>query len=92
MIAKEMDKILAFDHKMQRESKREHTEGCCIIHLSPDYIFKLRATMTSVTEREKRASMYTGKIIQLANFFRYYSFKILSQSYFHFKLVVWLAS
>ena len=44
---------------IQRESKREHTEGCCIKYLSLDYIFKLRETM--VTEREKRSYMYKGK-------------------------------
>jgi hypothetical protein len=39
---------------MQRELKKEHTEGCCIKPLYPDYIFKLRGTMASVTDREKR--------------------------------------
>ena len=24
------------------ESQKENTEGCCIKHLSPDYIFKLK--------------------------------------------------
>ena len=62
MIAKEMDTILSLIANMQTESKREHTEGCCIKHLSPDYIFKQRVTMASVTERKKRPSIYTGKI------------------------------
>jgi hypothetical protein len=31
--------------------------------MSPDYIFKLRETMASVTEREKQPSIYTGKIV-----------------------------
>jgi hypothetical protein len=48
---------------MQRESKIKLPEGCCIKHLSPDYIFKLRATMESVTEMEKCPSMYKGKIV-----------------------------
>ena len=56
---------------MKRVSKQEHTQGCCLKHLSPDDIFKLRATMASVTEREKSPSMYTGKI------FRYYTILIL---------------
>jgi hypothetical protein len=62
MKAKEMEKILAFDCKycIQRELKREHTEGCCIKHLSPDYIFKLRASM-AIRDREGEVSMYTGK-------------------------------
>ena len=60
MIAKER-KFWRLIANMRRESKREHREGCCIKHLSPDYIFKLRATMASVTEREKRSSMYMGK-------------------------------
>ena len=52
MIAKEMEKIMAFDCKYA-EGVEKKTEGCCIKHLSPDYIFKLRATMVSVKEREK---------------------------------------
>jgi hypothetical protein len=40
---------------MQTKSKRKH--------LSLDYIFKLRETMASVTEREKHPSMYMGKIV-----------------------------
>jgi hypothetical protein len=32
-------------------------------HRSPDYIFKLRATLASVTERENSPAMYTGKIV-----------------------------
>ena len=61
MIAKEMEKSLAFDC-IYAELKREHTEGCCIKHLSPDYIFKLRATMASVTERGKCPSTFSDII------------------------------
>jgi hypothetical protein len=56
MIAKEMEKILVQYANMQTELKRQHTEGC-IKHLSPDYIFKLWATMASMTEREKCPAM-----------------------------------
>jgi hypothetical protein len=60
MIAKEIERILAFDCKYaEGVEKKEHTEGCCIKHLSPDYIYKLRATMASVTEGEKHSSMCT---------------------------------
>jgi hypothetical protein len=45
MIAKEMEKILAFDCKYaERVEKRTH-KRLFIKHLSPDYVFKLRATM-----------------------------------------------
>ena len=54
MIAKEMEKILAFDCKYA-DGVEKRTQK------APDYIFKLRATMASVIEREKRPSMYTGK-------------------------------
>jgi hypothetical protein len=47
MIAKEMEKMLAFDCKYVDGVKKENTFHCCCIkHLSPDYIFKLRASMT----------------------------------------------
>ena len=59
-------KILAFDCKYaDGVEKRTHRRLFCIKHLSPDYIFKLRATMASVTEREKCPSMYTVKIVVL---------------------------
>jgi hypothetical protein len=35
-----------------KRSQKENAEGCCIKHLSLDYIFKTKATMASVTERE----------------------------------------
>ncbi|XP_071211410.1 uncharacterized protein [Salvelinus alpinus] len=49
---KEMEKILAFDCKCGG-SRKENTDGFCIKQLSTDYIFKLRATMATVTEKEK---------------------------------------
>ena len=62
MTAKEMEQTLAFDCKYADiVKKRTHRRLCCIKHLSPDYIFKLRATMASVTERVKCPSMYMGK-------------------------------
>ena len=61
MIVKEMEKILAFDCKYaEGVEKRTH---CCKKHLSLDYIFKLRATMASVTESEKHPLIYMGKIV-----------------------------
>jgi hypothetical protein len=54
MMAKEMEKILPLDCKYtDRIEKRTQK--------APDYIFKLRATMASLTEREKCPSMYMGK-------------------------------
>jgi hypothetical protein len=40
------------------ESQKENREGCCIKHLSLDYIFKLRATMASMTEGEMFINVY----------------------------------
>ena len=57
MIVKEMEKILPFDCKYEMESKREHT---VVKRLSPDYIFKLRATMASVKEKGKHPSHVYG--------------------------------
>ena len=54
MIAKEMEKILQFDCKYA-DGVEKRTQK------APDYVFKLRATMVSVTEREKRSSVYTSK-------------------------------
>jgi hypothetical protein len=65
MIAKDMEKILAFDCKYAEGVEMENTEGCFIKHQSPDYIFKLCATMASVTERDKHSSMYTDKTLNL---------------------------
>jgi hypothetical protein len=70
MIAEEMEKSMAFDCKYAEGVEREHTEGC-IKHLSPDYIFKVRATMASVTQREKRSSMYTGNIATFSDITRF---------------------
>jgi hypothetical protein len=56
MIAKEMEKILAFDCKYaDGVGKRTHRR---LLY----YIFKW-ATLTSVKEWEKRPFMYTGKIV-----------------------------
>ena len=54
-MAKEMENILMFDCKYaDRVEKGTHK---AVVY----YIFKLRATMAFVTEREKRLSIYTGK-------------------------------
>ena len=56
MIAKETEKILTFDCiYADGVEKRTHW---CVKNLPTDYIFKLRATMASVTEMVKRPSMY----------------------------------
>jgi hypothetical protein len=52
-------RLIANTQGSRKENNKE--ERCCIKHLSPDYIFKLRVTMAAVTEREKRSSVYTGK-------------------------------
>ena len=83
MIAKEMEKILPFD--CQYEDGVENTQK------APDYTTKLRATMASVTKREKHPFMYTDPVSQSRCIFRYYTFLILSESHFHFKLVYFLA-
>ena len=51
MVALEMEKILAFDCKYAEGVEKRTHRRLLIKHLSPDCIFKLRATMASVTGR-----------------------------------------
>jgi hypothetical protein len=61
MIAKEMKKIQSFECKYAEGVEKRTHRRLLKKHLSLDYIFKPRAAMASVTEREKRSSMCMGK-------------------------------
>ena len=95
LVTEEFDQVLkSVEYPVEAEydckcdgSQKENTEGCCIKQLSPDYIFKLRAIMVSVTEREKRSSMYMGKSLAIY-IFSSITFLIFSETHFHCRVLL----